>query len=133
MDGSGNISFDWGDGEQKFRLAMKQLRELQEKTGVGPEALYERIRTGQWRMADLRETIRLGLIGGGMDEVRAANLMRAYFDEGPYLKHKPSAVAILLAALMGPPDDPILSAKKPRRGRAARKSPSPSTSESLAQ
>lgn len=132
MDGSGNISFDWGDGEQKFRLGLKQLRELQEKTGVGPEALYERIRTGQWRIVDLRETIRLGLIGAKMDEVKAANLMRSYFDDGPYLKHKPSAVAILLAALMGPPNDPI-PAGKPEAGSEQSTSPSPPILESLAQ
>ncbi|HEY4309487.1 MAG TPA: gene transfer agent family protein [Pirellulales bacterium] len=131
MDGSGNVKFDWGDGEHSFRLAMKQLRELQDKTGIGPEALYERIRSGSWHIADLREPIRLGLIGGGMDEVAASKIMRTYFDDGPYLKHKPAAVTILLSALLGPPEDKVEQGKA-ERGREQSESPSPSISESLA-
>ena len=133
MDGSGTITMEWIDGEEyKFRLSMKQIRELQEKTGVGPEALYQRLVSGSWFVADIRETIRLGFIGGGMDEVAAAKLVRRNIDDGPLLKHKPTALAIVMAALLGPPDDPIPSGK-PERGREQSESPSPTTSEALAQ
>lgn len=132
MDGSGKITLEWGDGENAFRLDLKRLRDLQDKTGVGPEALYRRVATGDWRIEDLRETIRLGLVGGGMDEVKAAKLMRSYFDDGPYLKHKPMAIAILLAAMMGPPDDPI-PAGKTEREREASESLSQNTLESQSQ
>lgn len=124
-DGSGRITLDWADGEHAFRLPLKQLRELQDKTEVGPEALYRRIIEGTWQIADLRETIRLGLIGAGMDEVAAVKLMRQYFDDGPFLKHKPTAHAIILAALMGPPED-TPSSGKAKRGRATTAGESPS-------
>lgn len=105
MDGSGKVELMWGDGDHVFRLPLRQLRELQDKTDCGPETLYRRIVDGSWRVQDLRETIRLGLIGGGMDEVVAAKLVKLYFDDSPMLKHKPTAQAILLVALVGPPDD----------------------------
>lgn len=114
-DGSAKVTFDWGDGEQIFRLDMKRLRELQDKCDAGPLQIYNRLRDGVWRVADLRETIRLGLIGGGMDEVKASKLMRDYFDESPMMKHIPAAQAILLALLMGPADD--TPEGKEKRGR----------------
>jgi hypothetical protein len=133
-DGSGNVTLEWGDGEHAFRLPLKQLRELQDKTDCGPEALYERIRSGKWMVADLRETIRLGLIGGGMDEVAASKLVRQYFDGGPLLKHKPTAAAIVLAALLGPPDDPVGKAGRGSQDQqdGTGASPSPDSSEAPA-
>lgn len=129
-DGSGRITLDWGDGEHIFRLAMKQLSELQDKTDAGPEMLYRRIADGQWKVADLRETIRLGLIGGGMDEVEAIKLVRRYFDDSGLIKHKATAAAIILAALMGPPDDtPSAGKETRRRAKAAGESPSQHSSE----
>lgn len=134
-DGSGKITIIWGDGEHIFRLALKQLSELQDKTGYGPEALYNRVKDGEWFARDLRETIRLGLIGGGMDEVAAAKLMRQYFDESPLLKHKPTVTAILLAALLGPPDDQVGKAGRGRKqeSKSAVASPSPTSSETQPQ
>ncbi len=129
-DGSARVELTWGDGDHIFRLAQKQLRELQDKTEYGPEALYGRIVNGQWHVQDLRETIRLGLIGGGMDEVKAAKLVKQYFDDGPLLKHKPTAMAILLASLLGPPDDaPGKEGAGSQSQTSADASPSPSSSE----
>lgn len=124
-DGSAKITITWGDDEHIFRLPLKQLRELQDKTDVGPEALYRRVSSGDWKVQDLRETIRLGLIGGGMDEVKAAKLVHQYFDDSPILKHKPTALAILLAALLGPPDDRVGKALRRGKNKPATASPSP--------
>lgn len=132
-DGSARIELVWGDGDHVFRLALKQLRELQDKTGVGPEALYRRIASGEWRVDDLRETIRLGLLGGGMEPKDAVMLVKRYFDEDERgaMQHKPIAAAVLLAALMGPPGD--TAGKARRRGNqtkttTAAASPSPDSS-----
>ena len=104
-DGSGSLSLDWADGHHIFRLAIAQLRELQDKTGVGPAALFDRLASRQWRVDDLRETIRLGLIGGGMDPLDALALVRRYVDERPLLESVEPAWRILAAALVGPSDD----------------------------
>jgi hypothetical protein len=104
-DGSGAIRFDWADGEHVFRLALAQLRELQDRTGVGPQALADRLAGRDWRIDDLRETIRLGLIGGGMDPLDALARVRTYVDARPLLESVYPAWRIVNAALMGPTDD----------------------------
>jgi hypothetical protein len=104
-DGSGSLSFDWADGHHAFRLAIAQLRELQDKTGVGPAALFDRLASRQWKVDDLRETIRLGLIGGGMDPFDALVLVKRYVDDRPLMENVLPAWRILSAALMGPEDD----------------------------
>ena len=56
-------------------------------------------------MDDLRETIRLGLIGGGMDPLDALVLVKRYVDDRPLMENVLPAWRILSAALMGPEDD----------------------------
>ena len=93
----------WGDGEHVFRLPLAQLFELQEKCGGGPYAVLRRIVGGDWLVGDLRETIRLGLIGGGMKPTDAARLVEAYFI-APLSDHWPLAARILDATLHAPDD-----------------------------
>lgn len=107
MSADGSTEFDWADGTYKFRLGLGQIRELQEKTKVGPRRLFVRIQSGDWLIDDLRETIRLGLIGGGMEPVKALELVRAYFDKRPKLENVEPALRILGAFLIGVPDDPV--------------------------
>lgn len=113
----GSVRFDFGDGEHTFRLAIGQLRELQDKTGVGPATLLDRITTRSWRVDDIRETIRLGLIGGGMDPLDALGLVRRYVDERPIAENVDPAFRVLMAALVGPEDD------KPGNGAAENQTP----------
>lgn len=98
----GRITLPWADGEHTFRLAVAQLLELQEKTGVGPVELVQRIRMHRWMVQDLRETIRLGLIGGGLPPAHAVVLVQRYVDERPLLESEPVALEILTAALVPP-------------------------------
>lgn len=130
------LSIVWGDGEHKFRLPLGQIRELQEKCGAGPATILTRliapqadllkfpkpdkddfegmalqsvIRTlrGDWRIDDVRETIRLGLIGGGATPSEAHKLVVRYVDERPPLESIGVAAEILMRALMGNTDDPV--------------------------
>lgn len=103
----GSVRFDFGDGEHVFRLAIAQLRELQDKTGVGPATLFDRMASRAWRVDDLRETIRLGLIGGGMEPLEALALVRRYVDERPLLESVEPSFRILMAALVGQADDQV--------------------------
>lgn len=107
MSANGLITIDWGDGTHTFRLAIGQIQELQEKTKVGPRRLWMRIISGDWLVDDLRETIRLGLIGGGTPPVVALGLVRRYVEERPLLESIQPAIQILAAALNGVPDDPV--------------------------
>lgn len=107
----------WADGEYPFRLGIGQLAELQEKTGAGPWYI-------QWALSVLMaavdtpimppkdagpsyvsETIRLGLIGGGMEAVKAMKLVKAYAGPGQIAENIPVAFAIIGVALYGAPED----------------------------
>lgn len=92
----------WGDGEYRFRLPIGQIRELQDKTGAGPNVVLKRLIDGSWHVDDVREVIRLGLIGGGIEPTRAHTLVKRYVDERPLMENVQHAQAILIVALTGP-------------------------------
>lgn len=104
---SARLEFDWGDGTYEFRLAWGQLIELQEKCDAGPYIVLQRLQTGAWKMQDISNVIRLGLIGGGMSAVDALKKTRAYVEAFPPLDNLMPAQAILAAALMGAPDETV--------------------------
>lgn len=107
MSRDASISVAWGDGEHRFRLAIGQLRELQEKADAGPAEILDRLSSGRWRINDVRETVRLGLIGGGMSPPEAHKLTVRYVDDRPWLESVPIAQAVLMAALIGVPEEPV--------------------------
>lgn len=115
MSADGGISFFWGDDEHSFRLAIGQFRELQEcvnlrriKLGagiVGPMTLLNALRTSDAWPDDVRDIIRLGLVGGGMEPKEAHRLLKTYFDDVdryPPLTHMRPAFLILTAGFTGP-------------------------------
>lgn len=108
MSRSADITLFFGDGEHKFRLAIAELRELQEKTDAGPPLVLSRLFQGQWRVEDVRETLRLGLIGGGMKPADAHALVVRYCDERPAWGDNARIAAIALAAaISGAEDEPV--------------------------
>jgi hypothetical protein len=96
------IEIDWADGTHAFRLAFRELIELDEKRQCGPFELLNRIQSGTWRAEDVREVIRIGLIGGGMEPGKALAMVRRYVEEVPdWHSNSIIASAILMAALAG--------------------------------
>lgn len=57
------LKIPFADGTYPFRLGAGEARELQRITDCGPLELYRRLLAGNWRVDDVTETIRLGLIG----------------------------------------------------------------------
>ena len=121
MSRSARYQAPFGDGVQTFVLDIGGLEELQEKADAGPEELYHRVSNGNWRVADLRETIRIGLIRGGMDPMRALALVSRYAAEGYLASLKPIVLGILAASLVGAPDEDKPSGEP----EAGAKGPSP--------
>lgn len=110
MSRDGSITLVWGDGERRFRLRIGELRELQEKTGnSGPSEIALRLSNGRWRIDDIRETLRLGLIGGGTAPADAYMLISRYVDppERPWAENIPPAQAVILASIIGVPEEPL--------------------------
>lgn len=101
------VELVWGDGLNRFDLHIGQLRELQTKCGAGPQRILHRLASIDWLVDDIRETIRLGLIGGGMTPSAAHALTVRYFDERPPLESRPAAQVILMQALVGVPEDVV--------------------------
>jgi hypothetical protein len=95
------LTFDFADGKYAFDLTtFALLRELQEKTGSGPMAVFQRLASGQWRVEDLHETMRLALIGGGTKPADAVRLVETYVFGQPLLDSIKIAVAVLQALLV---------------------------------
>lgn len=101
------VTFDWADGTHSFRLAWGQLAELQEKCDAGPYVVLQRLHSGEWRIEDVSNIIRLGLIGGGMEPAQALKLVRRYVEARPPMENLIPAQIILSAALTGAPDEDV--------------------------
>lgn len=121
MSRSARYRAPFGDAIYDFVLDIGGLEELQEKTDAGPEELYHRVSNGNWRVADLRETIRIGLIRGGLDPMRSLSLVSRYAAEGYLASLKPIVLGILAASLVGAPDEDSASGEP----EAGAKDPSP--------
>lgn len=115
MSRGASISLAWADGEYMFRLGLGQIEELQEACDAGPFVILNHLVHGTWRVAMVRETLRLGLIGGGMQPTRALTLIKRYHDELPWAHNVKQATAVIHAAVLGAPDG-----ERPGKARAAR-------------
>jgi hypothetical protein len=107
------IELNWGSGLQTFKFGLGQFRALQENVNrrrlaigaplLGPMDLVEALKAKNVWPDDLRDILRLGLVGGGM-QARDANIeMAQSFDDTPVVEHMKPALAVLLAGLVGPP------------------------------
>lgn len=104
------IDLDFGDGTYRFRLGQGELAELQEKCDAGPgwvlgRLMHQTAENGGWRVEDIPNIIRLGLIGGGLKPTDALKLTRTYVEARPPMENLILAQLVLSAGLMGAPDD----------------------------
>lgn len=103
------VSLAWLNGEDTFCIGQLGHRLLLEEKcgGVGIFEIYWRLMNERARTNDVRETIRIGLIGGGMREDHALAAVKSCVDLQPLAQHVFIAQAILAAALIGVKDDPV--------------------------
>lgn len=107
MSRDASIDLDWADGNFRFRLGWGELEELQEKTDAGPYVVLRRLWEGTWKIQDLSNVVRLGLIGGGMEPTQAMRKVRTYVESRPAMESVDPAAAILAASLIGTSDEPL--------------------------
>lgn len=100
----------WQGGEHDFCLAkIGDILSLESTCDSGIMAIMRRLETDSWKLNDVRETVRLGLIGGGMSEKDALQAVKVHVDANPR-GLAPSVVlahTILAAVIIGVPDDPV--------------------------
>ena len=78
------VTLEWADGEYLFALKAKQIEEIEHVLNEGIGRICARVfGRVDYTYKHLRETIRLGLIGGGLDAVAAERLCKAYVDGNP--------------------------------------------------
>ncbi len=107
MARSADITLDWADGTYLFRLAIGQLRELQEKAKVGPLRLLKNLIADDWMVDDAPNIIRLGLIGGGMPPAEALKKVRVYVEDRPPAENTQVALAVLMCGIYGSDQEPL--------------------------
>ena len=113
----GSVTLAWADGDYNFRLAYGQWAELQEAVNrpriaigapaIGPTDLLQLMARGNCWPHELREVIRLGLIGGGMKPDRALVLVKRHVETAGWAHNAAVAGTVLARSMMGPPDDPV--------------------------
>lgn len=127
MSRTSKVTLAWGgETEMTFRLRIGELVELQEKCDAGPAFIAERLATNKWRLSDIRETIRLGLIGGGQTDTQALNLVKRYVDDldrNPLQLNVNIAFAIVTAVLVGVEDEPLGKSAGKRKKKSSQTSP----------
>lgn len=118
------IEQPFADGDYTFRLGLDEIEELERKRDAGIFEIVDRLRVRTCRLSDISETLRIGLIGGGMKPVEALALVRRYVDERPLDENRDIAYAVGLAALMRVHSDQLETAS----GEADAAEPDGSTS-----
>lgn len=100
---------NWAGGEHPFLLRIGEMLALEKNCGTGISAVFARLSSSltgapAWHVADITETLRLGLIGGGLARDEAQKLVSRTVDRAGLLSLAPIAMAVLLVSLKG--DDP---------------------------
>jgi hypothetical protein len=101
MSGDGSVTLQWGDGEYRFRLGIGEWRELQEKCNAGPPVLFRRLHNQEWMIDDIVHSLRLGLIGGGMDATRALAKVSKHITPGNITAHALPALLVVGSSIDG--------------------------------
>lgn len=109
-------------GEQrKFQLRLGEIGELERRCSAGIGEIMVRLGTHRFYLNDVRETVRLGLIGGGASEPESTRLVLRYVDPEPIAEHIQLAASILSACVSGvdPPKKETESADGPATSPAS--------------
>lgn len=93
----------FGDGDYLFKLPLKWIKELERSTDSGIGGLFLRFTTYQFSVTDICETIRCGLIGGGMDPVEAMVMIETYVEGFPIEPSLNLATSIVVGCVEGYP------------------------------
>ena len=113
----------WAGGEHDFRLTLGDLRALQDKTGRGPEEIVSRLAARTWHIDEAIETVRLGLIGGGMPRDEAKRLVAVVADSEPLVEFRLTAFEVLTRLLYpqeaGEPEKQTAPETRPDDGTSA--------------
>ena len=107
MSRDGSVELVWAGDLRKFRLGIDELLALQDKCDAGPQEIANRLRLQTWRVQDIHQTIRLGLLGGGTDAKLAQRLVDEQASPGKLASSALIAFAVIVSAIQGDEKDPV--------------------------
>lgn len=99
------VHADLAGRRRRFCLRIGEIEELERLCGAGIGAIMLRLATQGFYAADIRETVRLGLEGGGATEAEAT-AVALRIAERPLMEHAELAGRIITAAVSGVPAEP---------------------------
>jgi hypothetical protein len=107
----------FGDADHAFRLDAGMILELERVTGSGIGAISRSFFAGNFSFSELTETIRLGLVGGGLDPKEAAALVTTYADRLTVTELYAVALPIIEKLMFGSVQD-LAQKPTPRRRKS---------------
>lgn len=99
------ITLFFGDGDHEFALNAPQITELERSCNAPIGTISARVFAKHFSASDLSEVIRLGLIAGGENPKRAAELIALYVTDRPFTETYPIANTILETVWFGEPHE----------------------------
>ncbi|MDX0310561.1 gene transfer agent family protein [Sinorhizobium meliloti] len=128
-DGSCTVPFN---GQKTFfKLAWRELMKIQEACDAGPYVVLDRLVSGRWRLQDISEVIKWGLIGGGMPQADALKLVENEVEGRPPVENLAIAQQVLGAGVVGAPEEEVgkkfAAAKQKTRSRTGKSALPPSS------
>lgn len=106
MTADASIEIAWAGDLRRFRLPIAQLIALEDACDRGCGEILGSLALA-WRIAHVKHILRLALIGGGMEGVKAVRLVDENVIEGRIMEAVIIAKGVLTAALVGRPDDAV--------------------------
>lgn len=105
MSRDASISLTFAGDERTFRLGYDNLLALQDACGSGYLQIFYRLSEKSARVEDVRETLRIGLIGAGVD----AKIAKRLVEENLFPLAEPQIIATLVlgAAIAGDPNEQV--------------------------
>jgi hypothetical protein len=85
----------WPGGEHDFRLAIGELRALEQRRDCGCFIILARLYKGECMVDDVIEVLRIGLIGGGMSEKQAMLTIQKSYDHANIIELATTATHVL--------------------------------------
>lgn len=104
-DGSSELPFN--GRRTMFKLSWRELMKIQEACDAGPYVVLDRLVSGRWRLQDISEVIKWGLIGAGMPQNDALNLVEAEVEGRPPLENLVIAQKVLGAGVIGTTEEEV--------------------------
>lgn len=102
------ITKTWPAGEHSFRLGIGELRGVEQRCEAGCAVVLSRLLGQAWKVDDVLQPLRLGLIGAGMVEREAQKLVDAALtDSSLYALSIPAADIIQHFLLTEGKDDQL--------------------------